>query len=713
MSAEDMLIAEFSNETVTHRANYGHFIKTIVKHTPSVLLTLNELGQVTYIDGNSRDILGFDTDEMLGENLCLLHQSFTSMGDLIRQAMLGDEVTGTFEANGNQLRLWFSPIRKLNRIDHITVTCLDITSNLEMERALKEMQRHYLLLAEHSTDLITKYTNDGVCRYASPATTKVLGYRPDEIIGRVVFELFHPNDQKSKRRIIPRLLSDSGNETICYRVKHNDGHYVWMETRTKATMDPHTGDIAEIIAVSRDITERKESEERLLYLANYDSLTGLPNRALFRDRLRRAIARAQRNSGKVALMFLDLDRFKTINDSLGHHAGDQLLRGVARRLKQHAREGDTIARLGGDEFTVILEGVKDSDDAAIVAEKILELMQAPFRLDGHEVVVTPSIGITIFPDDADDMRSLLKNADTAMYRSKETGRNGFQFYTADMNAKAYELLLLENNLRHAMERNEFELHYQPQIDLHSQAVIGLEALLRWKHPERGMIQPETFIPYAEETGMIIQIGQYVLREACREAKKWADAGLQTRVAVNLSMYQFVDKDFVVHVADALRETQLPAHMLELEVTESFLAHNVEQAAETLRRLHRLGVHLSIDDFGTGYSSLSYLKQFPLNTLKIDQSFVQDIGEGNDSATIAEAIVGLGKSLGLNVIAEGVEKDEQMYFLRDRGCDLAQGFLISHPMEASKVIPWLRQNRKHQAHFKQWVLWPEMLAHGHA
>ncbi|MDH5218412.1 MAG: EAL domain-containing protein, partial [Gammaproteobacteria bacterium] len=356
----------------------------------------------------------------------------------------------------------------------------------------------------------------------------------------------------------------------------------------------------------------------------------MPNRALFRDRLRRAIVRAQRNSTKVALLFLDLDRFKMINDSLGHHAGDQLLRGVSRRLKQHAREGDTIARLGGDEFTVILEGVKSADDSAIVAEKILELMQTPFRLDGHEVVVTPSIGITLFPDDASDMRSLLKNADTAMYRSKEMGRNGFQFYTSDMNAKAYELLILENNLRHAMERNEFRLHYQPQIDLHSQGVIGMEALLRWEHPEQGLVQPEVFIPYAEETGLIIQIGQCVLRTACEEAKRWVDAGLPTRVAVNLSMYQFVEKDFVSHVALALEETQLPPHLLELEITESFLAHNVEQAAHTLKQLHDIGVHLSIDDFGTGYSSLSYLKRFPLNTLKIDQSFVKDINADADS-----------------------------------------------------------------------------------
>lgn len=709
MSAEDKLVAELNNDYLVNKVANKHFIQSIVKHTPTVLIATNDRGLVTFVEGNTRDMFGIEPPDFFERPLESIHDAFTGLGQFITQALLGDEITASLNVDGTVIRVWLTPVRRQNKIESVTLTCLDISINYELEKALKEVQRHYLLLAEHSTDLITKYTPDGICRYASPATSKVLGYRPDELIGKVVFELFHPNDQKSKRRIASKLLSDSGSDAISYRVQHKDDHYIWLETRTTAINDPETGEIIEIVAVSRDITERKESEERLLYLANYDSLTGLPNRALFRDRLRRAIVRAQRNSTKVALLFLDLDRFKMINDSLGHHAGDQLLRGVSRRLKQHAREGDTIARLGGDEFTVILEGVKSADDSAIVAEKILELMQTPFRLDGHEVVVTPSIGITLFPDDAGDMRSLLKNADTAMYRSKEMGRNGFQFYTSDMNAKAYELLMLENNLRHAMERDEFRLHYQPQIDLHSQGVIGMEALLRWEHPEQGLVQPEVFIPYAEETGLIIQIGQCVLRTACEEAKKWVDAGLPTRVAVNLSMYQFVEKDFVSHVALALEETQLPPHLLELEITESFLAHNVEQAAHTLKQLHDLGVHLSVDDFGTGYSSLSYLKRFPLNTLKIDQSFVKDINTDADSATIAEAIIGLGKNLGLNVIAEGVEKEEQVFFLRNRGCDLVQGFLISHPMSSDKVISWLKLNRKHQVQYKQWALWPQDLA----
>lgn len=698
-----------SSPSVKGHPHFIHnFLDSITRHLPVLLVSTNSHGIVNFVDGNCSDKLSVQKHELVGESIFEVPSLFSKVHHFLRQALGGDEVTTRFTHNGYILRLWISPVRGDDGISGITATAIDVTEHEEIEQALSDIQRHYLLLAEHSSDLITKYTPEGVCTYASPSLNKVLGYRPDELLGGSAFDLFHPEDNKSKRRAFTKLLDTPSEESVCYRVRHKSEKYIWLETRTKAIRNGETGEIMEIVCVSRDITARKESEERLLYLANYDSLTGLPNRALFRDRLRRAIARAQRNKTKVALMFLDLDRFKTINDSLGHHAGDQLLRSVSRRLKQQGREGDTIARLGGDEFTVILEGIHDQEDATKVAEKILELMQSPFRLDGHEVVVTPSIGITIFPDDASDMRSLLKNADTAMYRSKEQGRNGFHFYTADMNAKAYESLLLENNLRHAMERNELRLFFQPQIDLHSQAIIGMEALLRWEHPEQGLLQPESFIPFAEETGLIIPLGKWVLRTACEQARQWSKSGFSVRVAVNLSMYQFIEQDFVSHVTEALQATDLPPQLLELEITESFLAQNVDHAAETLRQLHGLGVHLSVDDFGTGYSSLSYLKQFPLNTLKIDRSFVSDISHDPDSTTIAEAIIALGKSLRLNVIAEGVETEEQVFFLRNHGCDLVQGFLFSHPMSAEKVMGWLRRNRQHQAHYEQWALWPETL-----
>jgi EAL domain-containing protein (putative c-di-GMP-specific phosphodiesterase class I) len=322
-------------------------------------------------------------------------------------------------------------------------------------------------------------------------------------------------------------------------------------------------------------------------------------------------------------------------------------------------------------------------------------------------VVSPSIGITVFPDDADDMRSLLKNADTAMYRSKDKGGNCFQFYTSDMNAKAYEFLVLENDLRHALEKEEFRLFFQPQIDLHTQNIIGVEALLRWEHPERGLLSPEEFIPFAEETGLIESIGNWVLEKACEEAKRWQTLGLPAvRVAVNLSMRQFVAKDFVGQVSNILTEKGLDADYLELEITERFLAHDVDQAEQILRDLHKLGLQLSVDDFGTGYSSLNYLKRYPLNTLKIDKSFVQDISTENDGSTIVEAIIAMGQSLKLNVIAEGVETDEQICFLRGRGCDWVQGYLFSLPLSANDIIKWLRKNNSKQVQFEQWALWPE-------
>jgi len=675
-------------------------------HAPIAYFTINSNGYFTTFQGSIFSKLDIKKENIFGTSIFSEDCAFLSAKSYFKRALAGEKVTLEVNIGGASFSLWLTPIYNDDELSGVSATCIENTESKENKMALQEIQRHYMLLAEHTTDLITIYSPEGICTYASPAVSKVLGYRPDELLGKPVFHFFHPDDLRSKRRYFTKLM-DKPEETICYRVRRKDDSYIWLESNSKYIRDPDSNETLEIIAVSRDITKRKESEERLLYLANYDSLTGLPNRALFRDRLRRSVARAQRNNTKVALFFIDLDRFKNINDSLGHHAGDQLLRSVSRRLKQYARKGDTIARLGGDEFTVILEGIKDPEDATIVAEKILEFMEPQFKLDGHNVVVSPSIGITVFPDDADDMRSLLKNADTAMYRSKAKGGNCFQFYTSDMNAKAYEYLVLENDLRHALEREEFRLFFQPQIDLHTQNIIGVEALLRWEHPERGLLNPEEFIPFAEETGLVEPIGSWVLEKACKEAKQWQNLGLPAvRVAVNLSMRQFVAQDFVGHVANILRETELDAEYLELEITERFLAHDVDQAEEILRDLHKLGVQLSVDDFGTGYSSLSYLKRYPLNTLKIDKSFVQDISTENDGRTIVEAIIAMGQSLKLNVIAEGVETDEQTCFLRAHGCDWVQGYLFSRPLSASDIIRWLHKNNANQVQFQQWALWPE-------
>lgn len=680
-------------------------------NVPLFLFRLDEHGNFLTAEGAGLLPLGIQDQALGGAPMARVFRALPSLLDGIQRAQAGHSTTVEFQIGNTFHDAWLSPIvypdGSRAGVSGVVLTRTQPRPDIA---SLREQAEHYQLLAEHTTDLITIYSPDGVCRYASPSSIRLLGYQPEELLGRSVFDLFHEEDLKTtKKRFLSKILEQpDDNEAVSYRIRRHDGHYIWLETVSKIICNDLTGAVEEIIAVSRDITQRKETEERLLYLANYDSLTGLPNRTMFRDCLRRAVARAQRNDTRVALLFLDLDRFKNINDSLGHHVGDQLLKGVAKRLQKHAREGDTVARLGGDEFTVILEGVREPEDAAAVARKILELMEPPFKLDGHDIVVSTSIGITIFPDDAGDMRSLLKNADTAMYRTKEKGRNSYHFYTADMNDKAIEHLMLENNLRRALEREEFKLYFQPQFDLHTQGIIGIEALLRWQHPEQGMIYPDQFVPFAEETGLIVPIGEWVIRAACWQARAWQKAGVPSvRVAVNLSMRQFRQRNFVELVYNALNETGLHPRFLDLEITEGFLASNVEKATEVLQDLHSLGVHLSIDDFGTGYSSLNYLKRFPLNTLKIDQSFVQDISRNADNATIAEAIIALGKSLRLNVIAEGVETEEQAFFLRGRGCDHVQGYLFSHPLPASEIEILLRENRANQMAYEQWALWPEV------
>jgi diguanylate cyclase (GGDEF)-like protein len=443
----------------------------------------------------------------------------------------------------------------------------------------------------------------------------------------------------------------------------------------------------------RDIEERKQVERSIRHMAHHDSLTQLPNRALFRDRLTHAMAQADRYQQKLAIMFLDLDRFKAINDTLGHSVGDQLLRIAGERLRTCVRDCDTVARLGGDEFTVIVEDVADSQTAAVVAQKIIDTFAQPFNLHGHEVFVTTSIGITVYPDDGEQVDSLLRNADTAMYRAKGCGRNNYQFYVADMNARARERLMLENALRRALVRDEFALYYQPRVDIYSGRVIGAEALLRWRHPDMGMIPPSEFVPILEETGMIIPVGEWALREACRQNRVWQELGLApVRVAVNLSARQFVQKDLAGMVEQALGDSGLSSAYLELEITEELLLEHSHANTETLNKLRDLGVHISIDDFGTGYSSLSYLKRLPINTLKIDKSFVRDITRDSDGAAIASAIIAMARSLRLNVLAEGVETDEQLSFLRAQGCNEIQGYSFSQPLSADDFEKLLRDGR---------------------
>ncbi len=445
------------------------------------------------------------------------------------------------------------------------------------------------------------------------------------------------------------------------------------------------------------LDDEREAAELATYeiehLAYHDALTGLPNRPLFTDRLIVALAQANRADQKLAVFFLDLDRFKDINDSLGHSTGDSLLKAVAERIRTCVRDGDTVARFGGDEYTLLIPRVEHIEDAAKIAEKIIETLKIPFVINGQELFVTTSIGISIFPHDGVDPETLVRNADTAMYRAKEQGRDNYQLYAPAMNARALERLALENMLRRALKQKELTVHYQPLIDLGSGSITGMEALVRWRHPELGLLLPAHFVSTAELSGLIIPIGDWVLRTACRQVHSWnkrLDAALT--VSVNLSARQFSQPDLVAQVRDALRETGLAPELLELEITESNAMQNAENTIRTLRELKAAGVRISMDDFGTGYSSLNYLKRFPIDTLKLDQSFVRDSTTDPSDAAIVSAVIAMAHSLDLKVVAEGVETREQLEFLRHRNCDMIQGFYFSAPLSAEELEPFFLERR---------------------
>jgi len=472
-------------------------------------------------------------------------------------------------------------------------------------------------------------------------------------------------------------------------------------SKEKAALDDHVVQLqqANEHLVMATIEAHELAEEidkvkvRMAHLAQHDPLTDLPNRILLNDRLAQAIALARRQGKQLALMFLDLDHFKHINDSLGHAVGDQLLQSVAQRLAAGVRSSDTVCRQGGDEFVILLADVEHAEDAALSAQKILAALTVPHRIDQLELHVTVSIGISIYPDDGQDADTLIKSADTAMYHAKEGGRNNYQFFKADMNVLAIERHSIEGGLRRALAQQEFILHYQPKIDLETGTISGVEALVRWQHPQRGLILPEQFVWIAEDCGLIEPIGTWVLGEACAQARAWQDAGLAPiPVAVNISAVQFRHKDFLASLARILKDTGLAPRYLELELTESVLMHDADSTACVLKALKAMGVRLAIDDFGTGYSSLSYLKRFPIDTLKIDQSFMRDITHAtsdSDDAAIVTAVVSMGKSLNQRVIAEGVETREQLAFLQAQGCGEGQGFYFCRPVTAEKLADLLR------------------------
>jgi diguanylate cyclase (GGDEF)-like protein/PAS domain S-box-containing protein len=578
----------------------------------------------------------------------------------------------------------------LGLLEHDQVSHLEQVLR-DREQALIESQRSLRLskqVIDATLDGVVITNSEGIIESINPAFTKLTGYSPEEAIGQTPALLKSGRHDEAFYQELWRSLRETGHwqGEVWNRRKSGEIYPEWL---TITEVRDELGGEHKFAGVFSDISERKESEQKIRALAYYDALTGLPNRRLFQDRLSLALPQMRRHQQQLAVMFIDLDLFKRINDTLGHDVGDEVLIEMAKRLKACVRESDTVSRMGGDEFTILQPEIKDPSNSLQLASRIVASLREPFISGDRELYVTSSVGIAIYPDDGETPEELTKNADTAMYRAKELGRNNYQLYTDAMNTASVERLTMENHLRHAIEREELDLNYQVKVDLVSQQTIGVEALLRWNSAEVGLVSPADFIPLAEANGMILPIGEWVLKRACMQAREWLDRGLpEIHVAVNVSSRQLHQDDLVETVIRTLGETGFEARCLEIELTESMLMENIAEVEPKLHRLRDLGVRIGIDDFGTGYSSLAYLKRLPIDTLKIDVSFIRDIPEDADDAEIVAAIIAMAHRLDLEVVAEGVEREEQVRFLRTLGCDQIQGYLVGRPLSAENIVSLL-------------------------
>jgi diguanylate cyclase (GGDEF)-like protein/PAS domain S-box-containing protein len=559
----------------------------------------------------------------------------------------------------------------------------DITKRKQAQESLLSAEQKYRALFENSVVGIFRAMPDGRPVNVNLALAHIHGYdSPEELlksVSDVGSQLFVDSRRMADlHRIVVQggIVRNAEAEVYC-----KDGSTKWISVNLQAERD-EIGNVLFVNGTTEDITARKLAEERVQFLAYFDTLTGLPNRALMNDRLAHALDTARRRNEKIAVLFLDLDRFKLINDSLGHGVGDLLLKDVAERLRGCTRDQDTVSRIGGDEFVILVTGV---EDASGIASRMADALTAPFEVNGHSLTVSCSIGISIFPEHAQDRETLVRYADQAMYCAKESGRNAVRIFNADMNSRLIERASLESDLRRAIEREEFFLVYQPQVFIETGELAGFEALIRWRHPQLGLVLPDKFIGLAENTGLILPIGEWVLNAACSQARRWVDEGrLKVPVAVNVSAVQFRQMEFCRRISEVLEKNGLPPQYLELELTESLLLTNQDVVLSVLQKLKEIGLHLAIDDFGTGYSSLSYLRQFSVNKLKIDRSFIREVTTNGNGAAITTAIINMAKSLNLTVIAEGVEDESQFEFLRANKCDEIQGYYISKPGTANEI-----------------------------
>ncbi|NER03166.1 MAG: EAL domain-containing protein [Okeania sp. SIO3C4] len=590
-----------------------------------------------------------------------------------------------------------------NRTLGFVALSADITKRKQAEKQLYENEQRFRALIENSTDIIQILDKNSIYQYLSPSQERILGYTPQELIGKSAFELIHPNDRWWMKQVIEGVKQNPKTRRGLdeYRVRHKNGSWCVFDAVVMNLLDDQS--VRGIVINCHDVTERKSAEEKLLHQSLYDSLTDLPNRALLMDRLQQALARTHRNPNYLfAVLTINLDRFKIINESHGHSMGDQILVEIAKRIQTCLRLIDTVARIGSDEFVILLETVHDRGDAVGLATLIQTAIAQPIELDAQRLFITASIGIVISSDDYQWAGDLLRDANIAMARAKAQNQGGYLLFTSSMHNNVTEKMQLEHDLHHAVEMledldspvaNSFLLKYQPIISLCTGKLLGFEALVRWQHPERGIVSPAKFIPLAEETGLIIPFGKWVLWEACRQLQQWQKNYSQTdlTVAVNISGKQFAQPNLILHIQRILQKTGINPQRLKIEMTESVVMDNAESAITVLYQLQELGIQLSVDDFGTGYSSLSYLHRFPINTLKVDKSFVTNMGVNGENCEIVRAVVTLAHSLGLDVVAEGIETEQQLTQLKNLGCEYGQGYLFSKPVDMARATALLNTN----------------------